>query len=426
MSIKSLYPDIRPSLNLDFANSKALDGRITFTRNSTATYVGANGLIQTAQRNAPRFDHDPITGESLGLLIEEQRTNYVSYSENFNTWWITGAIGSVTANSTTSPDGNNNGTLLVNTNPSPITVNGQTTYYGGQIYRSSFTGPDTGSHTWSLFAKAKECEIIAPIANTTGGAKQAFFDLSNGTIFFAPSDTTCVIEPYPNGWYKCSITYDQGSSVSYTYNIQIFSKTEITGSDGMYIWGAQLEKGSFPTSYIPTSASYVTRAADDASMTGTNFSSWYNPDEVSVIGEFSSAQYQGNLSPASYPSPFAIDNSGSTRLVMLYLRYNNHVNAFVRSSAGDTVPDLNIYSPSTSLDYSNIKFGVATSNSGLSGIVNDGSIVTDSSVNMPPDVNRVVIGGGYGGNTFSICGSIKYLRFYSKKLSDTQLQTLTQ
>jgi hypothetical protein len=268
-------------LNLNFARARALDPRITFTRASVGTYFGRDGLIKTAGNDEPRFDHDPVTLESLGLLIEESRTNYATYSEDFTTSWATAAIGSVTSNSTTSPDGNNNGTLLVNTGPSPITVNGQTVYYGGQIYKGTH-GPDTGSHTWSLFAKAKECEIIAPIANTNGGSKQAFFDLSNGTIFFAPSDTTCVIEPYPNGWYKCSITWNQGSSVSYTYNIQVFSKTEITGSDGIYIWGAQLEKGAFPTSYIPTSASYVTRTPDYGYLTGENFSSWFNQTEGSL------------------------------------------------------------------------------------------------------------------------------------------------
>ena len=72
------YPTIEPSLKLDFANARALDPRITFTRASVATYVGKDGLIKTAGVNEPRFDHDRATGESLGLLIEEQRTNYQS------------------------------------------------------------------------------------------------------------------------------------------------------------------------------------------------------------------------------------------------------------------------------------------------------------------------------------------------------------
>ena len=69
------YPTIKPSLNLNFARSRALDPRITFTRASVGTYVGRDGLIKTAGNNEPRFDHDPVTLESLGLLLEESRTN---------------------------------------------------------------------------------------------------------------------------------------------------------------------------------------------------------------------------------------------------------------------------------------------------------------------------------------------------------------
>ena len=88
MTIKALYPTVRPTLNLDFAKTKVLDPRITYTRASTATFVGSNGLIQTAASGAARFDHNPTTGESLGLLVEEARTNRVTYSEQFdNAGW---------------------------------------------------------------------------------------------------------------------------------------------------------------------------------------------------------------------------------------------------------------------------------------------------------------------------------------------------
>ena len=76
MTIKALYPTVRPTLNLDFAKTKALDPRITFTRASTGTYVGANGLIQTAASGAARFDHNPTT--------EEARTNLVLRSDAFS------------------------------------------------------------------------------------------------------------------------------------------------------------------------------------------------------------------------------------------------------------------------------------------------------------------------------------------------------
>ena len=98
-------PTIRPSLNLDFANTKYLDSRVTFSRTSTATYYDQYGTLQTAAMGEARFDYDPATGEAKGLLIEEQRTNLLTYSEQFdNAAWIKTRL-SVDANNTTAPDG---------------------------------------------------------------------------------------------------------------------------------------------------------------------------------------------------------------------------------------------------------------------------------------------------------------------------------
>ena len=114
MTIKSLYPTVRPTLNLNFARTKVLDPRITFTRASTATFVGADGLIKTAASGAARFDHNPATGESLGLLVEEARTNmaYPSIVPSATTgrWIIDGLI--VTSSAGSAPDGTTTALLI--------------------------------------------------------------------------------------------------------------------------------------------------------------------------------------------------------------------------------------------------------------------------------------------------------------------------
>ena len=69
------YPSIRPTLDLNFAATKTLDRRITFTRDGVGTYIDDMGIIKYASNNTPRFDHDPTTRESLGLLIENSETN---------------------------------------------------------------------------------------------------------------------------------------------------------------------------------------------------------------------------------------------------------------------------------------------------------------------------------------------------------------
>ena len=100
------YPTIKPSLNLNFARSRSLDPRITFTRASVGTYVGRDGLIKTAGVDEARFDHDPDTLESLGLLIEESRTNLITYSHEINNtnFWF-GSRTYISIDSTISPDG---------------------------------------------------------------------------------------------------------------------------------------------------------------------------------------------------------------------------------------------------------------------------------------------------------------------------------
>ena len=94
----------RPSLNLNFQGGK-LDSRVTFARSTTGTFVGSDGLIQTAAINTPRFDYDPVTLACKGLLIEEQRVNLLTYSDDFSNAAWTKTNATVTANAVAAPDG---------------------------------------------------------------------------------------------------------------------------------------------------------------------------------------------------------------------------------------------------------------------------------------------------------------------------------
>ena len=263
----------KPTLDLNFAGNKSLidtttgTNYVTFSRaqsGNEATYVGSDGLIKYASADEPRFDHDPETLESLGLLIEESRTNLLSYSNYFNQWTLNNT--EVGTNAYIAPDGTFTGNKL----------SSKTGTWPSFIYQT-FNG--SGIRTLSVFAKAGESSWMA-LGGIGASSELAYFNLSSGTV-----GTTNVnvidksIEPFPNGWYRCSVVCDFQSyggvipvSGDNTLNIAPIG-------DGIYIWGAQLEEGSFPTSYIPTSGSTETRAADEASITGTNFSSWYNQNE---------------------------------------------------------------------------------------------------------------------------------------------------
>jgi hypothetical protein len=263
------YPTVLPTLDLDFANSKTLDPRITFTRSSGGSYVGADGLIKYAGVNEARFDHNPVTLESLGLLVEEARTNLITYSEQFdNASWFGNA--NVTSNTDTAPDGNltadtysSSGNQIA-TNFVPISQN---TNYTASLYIKKTTGRDYTAGFYLNYDAGTNYQILF---NTNDGT---FSPITGGTVPTTRVDNA-------GSYWRVSLTANSGS----TTNVRFFLYPNLNVNGAIatgqqVIWGAQLEAGTFPTSYIPTVASTRTRATEFVSITGTNFSSWYRQDE---------------------------------------------------------------------------------------------------------------------------------------------------
>jgi hypothetical protein len=232
---------------MGFVN-KSFNDIMTFTRNSTATYVDPTGKIRTAGVNEPRFTFDPETGESLGLLVEEQRTNLFIQSLNFSGWTVAGGA------SINSSD----------TIPSNI-INPDT----GVPYNAvRFTSPTGGVLRRNITLTTANYErTIYVYANTSGQSIRS----SEGLLSL------------PVGkWVRVR---RESSSLSSGDVIIIanFSGESVTDA---YIIGAQLEQASTPSSYIPTGASAVTRLADNVSRTlGAEF----NPNEGSFY-----IDYQGD------------------------------------------------------------------------------------------------------------------------------------
>jgi len=277
----------KPTLDLNFAGNKSLidtitrTNYVTFTRaqsGNEATYVGSDGLIKYASADEPRFDHDPETLESLGLLIEEQRTNKLINSSTFSSGYTVSADANIIPYATVAPDGTITASLLY---PSVNTSDGTISQTIGSV--------TSDSYIVSVFAKSAGKNWIK-LYNAQGNLS-AWFNLDTGTAGtvtnenIVPYFTTSAIENFGNGWYRCSVK----STVTYNFfGLSVVdgdNSSSVTANEtnGVYIWGAQLEAGAFATSYIPTSGSTETRAADEASITGSNFSSWYNQSEGSFI-----------------------------------------------------------------------------------------------------------------------------------------------
>ena len=238
------YPSIRPTLDLNFAATKVLDDRIAFTRDSIGTYVDDMGIVRTASNNTPRFDHDPTTGESLGLLIEESRTNQMIYSSD-----ITGDV------SQNSGYGVQNGTvsmeirqqhlmaqqLLINMCNSTNGIHGvDLLFTSGQITNST-------AYTFSVFVKANGYDkLYIRYGGYNADNHGLGYDLSDGTTFAGKFDgtgslgavTSSSMIAYPNGWYKCSFTFTTASDAAsgaagMLYYISNSESTTNFAGDGM-------------------------------------------------------------------------------------------------------------------------------------------------------------------------------------------------
>jgi len=241
-------------------------------------------VLQTAAAGEARFDHDPVTGESKGLLIEGQLTNLLTYSEDFsNAAWV--KTNATVTNDVIGPDGTLSG----------FTLNEGTAGGYHNIQAINLFSADGNTRAWTLYVKKGSADYICissyQLDYNSTGSRKIIFDFTTNS--YSSIDGVTAIDPVHvgNGWYRIGFT-DNLNNASYdSFRIEFTNSNTIgsgvfsyggTGRD-VYIWGAQLEASAFPTSYIATSGSQATRVADIASMTGTNFSEWYRQDEGSVV-----------------------------------------------------------------------------------------------------------------------------------------------
>jgi hypothetical protein len=232
-------------------------GDLTFTRASAATRVNASGLIESVASGVPRLDY--TGGGCPSLLLEPQRTNTTQFSEQMdNAYWEKFDM-TIAANNAASPDG------FINADKLEETATTNLHYAGAGAGQMTATN----TYTASAFFKASERSFawIYIYNGVEASGLNAFFNLSNGTIGTIDSGITATITNYGNGWYRCTVTRtitgnaDAGWGFGTTTTDGVYSYLGTAGS-GIFAWGAQLEEGSYPTSYIPTTSAAVTRAAD--------------------------------------------------------------------------------------------------------------------------------------------------------------------
>jgi len=257
----------------------------------------------------PRLDYSG--GASCpSLLLEPQRSNLITQSEYFGSSYWSKSGGSVVSGFT-SPEGLSNAYKLV-----------EDTSNGEHFTKTTFS-LSANDYSFSIMAKKGERNFIKiQVAGT-----EVYYNLSNGSVlneYLAIGE----IEPYGNDWYKC--IYKVNTTPNF---VSIFTSTDGSsvshqgdGTSGVYIYGAQLETGSYPTSYIPTMGSAVTRSGDSSSLTGA---SDVLPNSEGVL------YFEGNfLDIGSLYSSFTIGNSNNTSLVRFYRANSTTLNASVNNGSG--------------------------------------------------------------------------------------------
>jgi hypothetical protein len=236
---------------------------ITFTRASTGTYLDSDGLLKTATTNTPRIEYD-ADGNRRGLLIEEARTNLLINSGDMDGAGWAGFRTTYSAGDT-SPDGSQ---LFLLGTASETNAN------GSNIAQQT-PSLSAGVYTMSVFAKAGPTDAgllcLRPGDNVGfTDAVQAWFNLETGTVALANSSggssliTTPLasIQDFGDGVYRCSLTFTvTGAVICATRHYIVDGSGSLVCTIGkqVQLWGAQLEAGSFPTSYISTSGAAASR-----------------------------------------------------------------------------------------------------------------------------------------------------------------------
>ena len=365
----------------------------------------------------PRFDYDPVTLAPRGLLIEEQRVNLALYSAEFdNAGWAKDNA-TITANAAVAPDGTTTADKAIPSNGVDLTSIANGTVRQAVTYSAGAT------LTFSVFAKEAEFDRIELyFSEATGTANRATvtYSLVDGSVVTAAAvagtftSVSSTSTSFGNGWYRFTLTFTTGSGTTARarFAVRDSGTTIGDGTSGILIWGAQAEAGAFATSYIPTVASTVTRAADNATITGTNFSSWYNASEGTIVASADSVR-PAATSPATrvfqFDDGISANNSirsGSTATLQVV-------------DAGVSVVNL-IPSPVIPFDGTVFKFASAYKANDFASVTT-GAVATDTSGTVPTVTQ---LGLGSGANAGILNGHIRTFTFYPQRLTNAQLQAV--
>ena len=361
----------------------------TTTRDSIATRVNKEGLIEVVGNNIPRIDY---TDSAEGvLLLENAATNLFEYSEDFsNSYWSKGGQGSavttiVTADYAISPDGTQNATRV------QFDAVGSSSLDRSNLVRNfSFT---TGQ-TYSISCWVK----------STNGTNQVIqFRVAGVQV---PEEQTATSE-----WKLYTATFTATALTTDQFGMQIRGINSVNESD-ILIYGMQLELSNYPTSYIPTNGSSVTRQADTANGSGN--SEVFNDSEGVLFADISAL-----ANDLTYRGISLGDGTANNLVRFYYENVSNRLTAQIKD--GGVAQATMTYTFSDITISSKIVLKYKLNDFAL--WVNGFEVGTDLNGATPSGLDTLSFDTGTGADDFY--GKTKEIGYYDTALTDLELETLT-
>ena len=397
---------------------EAIDADFDFTRNSSATRVNSQGLIEDITSNLPRIDY---TGGEGHWLFEPQSTQTATYSNDFtqgdlfNSSQDPALLDTVlTSQQATSPDGTNNAWKLVDNNDG-LTGQASLSYFSTTVIANNY-------NTISYFVKKQGSNnfvYIDTFGFDAGANGRTWFDIQNGTLGNVSANHTANIQNYGNGWYRISITIQAVTDTVGGFSLRLATSNGAgnvlrDGTNGVYLFGVQAESDAshqFMTSYIPTNGSNVTRLADAAYGAGS--SDLINSTEGVLYAEAAKL----NDNSLDYKAIGFNNGSQQERLVFIFGTGGEKIRFQVRTNNVIVFQDdFNV----TSLSQQN-KIAVRYSNTtGYAFFINGLKVGVNSSL-IVPQITRL----GFGVSGANFFGKTKCVAVFKEALTDDELTCLT-
>lgn len=383
---------------------------ITFTRASAAWRFNASGILVQEGNNVPRYDYDPVTLQSRGMLFEEARTKLLLQSNALdNATWVKNGV-TVTAGAATGPDGT--------ASLAKVVTNSGASFTGSSVSQSITKAASAILYTCSIFAKAGELprvRLFVNGANTTTARCYCDIDLTNGSVAQVVqgtagfADLVVSIAAIGGGIYRISATFTTDTATTLACRIYPLNTSGAgDGVSGIYAGFCEAEAGAFPTSYIPTTTSTVARASDLASIADLS-KIGFNPTEGTFI-----VDAEGYQPGAKYA--FAVTDGTTNNMIGVSRQSSGILQS--RVTAGGVVASIGL---SSSYSGERVKVGLTYGQGSHTACMNGGAVPSIAS--GVPVVNQMRVGAVT--TSGQINGWLRSIRYYPRKLSNAELQALT-